>query len=325
MSECQSRPDVRRMRSLLSVPANRPAFFDKGARSNVDALFLDLEDSVFADQKPAARQAARDAIGRVDWRGKRLLARVNAMDTEWGFRDLVELGGGCPRLDGFMVPKICSLEELRFVEQTLDALDRERPKDRPLELHILIETAVGVAHVEQIVGGARRLLSVTFGAGDFAMSLGLYGRARSAGNSDYVMLTGERGAQARERHWNDSHHFAMARIANACHAFGVIPVDGPFADFNDHEGADVSNRRARALGYQAKWTIHPALIDGINATFQPTEEDVAWALKVQAALERARTAGIGSAQIDGRLIEAATLKTVDRILSLTGRTADAAD
>ena len=318
MSDTQSRPDVRRMRSLLSVPANRPAFFDKGAKSNVDALFLDLEDSVFAEQKPAARQTTRDAIGSVDWNGKRLLTRVNAMDTEWGFRDLVELGG-CPRLDGFMVPKIGSLDELRFVEQTLDALDRERPKDRPLELHILIETAEGVAHVEQIAKGARRLISVTFGAGDFAMSLGLYGRARSAGNSDYVMLTGERGAQGRERHWNDSHHFAMARIATACHAFGVIPVDGPFADFNDKEGADVSNRRARSLGYQAKWTIHPALIDGINATFLPTAEDVAWASKVKTALEKARAAGTGSAQIDGRLIEAATLKTVDRILSLAGR------
>lgn len=318
MSTYAPHPDVRRMRSLLSVPANRPAFFEKGAKSNVDALFLDLEDSVFADQKPAARQTAGEAIGNIDWRGKRLLARVNAMDTEWGFRDLVELGGGCFRLDGFMVPKICSLEELRFVEQTLDALDRERPKDRPLELHILIETAIGVARVEQIVEGARRLISVTFGAGDFAMSLGLYGRARSAGNSDYVVLTGERGEGNREKHWNDSHHFAMARIANACHAFGVIPVDGPFVDFNDQQGADVSNRRARSLGFQAKWTIHPALIDGINATFLPTTEDVAWALTVKQALEKVREAGTGSAQIDGRLIEAATMKTVDRILLLAG-------
>jgi malyl-CoA/(S)-citramalyl-CoA lyase len=313
------RPDVRRMRSLLSVPANRPAFFGKGAGSGVDALFLDLEDSVFADQKPAARQTAKAAIETVDWRGKRVMARVNAMDTEWGFRDIVELGGACARLDGFMVPKICSLDELRFVEQMLDALDRERPKDRPLELHILIETAIGVARVEQIVEGARRLVSVTFGAGDFAMSLGLYGRARSAGNSDYVVLTGERGEAGRERHWNDSHHFAMARIANACHAFGVIPVDGPFADFNDPQGADVSNRRARALGYQAKWTIHPALIDGINATFVPTAEDVAWARTVRQALEKAREAGTGSAQIDGRLIEAATMKTVERILLLAGQ------
>ena len=314
MSTYTPRPDVRRMRSLLSVPANRPAFFDKGANSNVDALFLDLEDSVFADQKPAARQTARTAIEDIDWRGKRVMARVNAMDTEWGFRDIVELGGACTRLDGFMVPKICSLDELRFVEQMLDALDRERPKDRSLELHILIETASGVAQVERIVEGAKRLVSVTFGAGDFAMSLGLYGRARNAGNSDYVVLTGERGASDRERHWNDSHHFAMARIATACHAFGVIPVDGPFGDFNDLQAADVSNRRARALGYQAKWTIHPALIDGINATFVPTPEDIAWARTVKQALDKAREAGTGSAQIDGRLIEAATMKTVDRIL-----------
>ncbi len=320
MSTYASRPDVHQMRSLLSVPANRPAFFEKAAKSNVDALFLDLEDSVFADQKIVARQTAREAIDVMDWRGKRLLVRVNAMDTEWGFRDLVELGGSCPRLDGFMVPKICSFDELRFVEQTLDALDRERPKDRPLELHILIETAIGVARVEKIIEEAQRLVSVTFGAGDFAMSLGLYGRARSAGNSDYVVLTGERGEEGRQKHWNDSHHFAMARIANACHAFGVVPIDGPFADFNDLQGADVSNRRACSLGYQAKWTIHPALIDGINAIFLPTAEDVAWALTVKHALENARQSGTGSVQLDGRLIEAATMKTVDRILLLAGRT-----
>jgi malyl-CoA/(S)-citramalyl-CoA lyase len=319
MSTYPSRPDLRRMRSLLSVPANRPAFFEKGAKSSVDALFLDLEDSVFADQKIAARQTAGHAIGALDWHGKRLLVRVNAMDTEWGFRDLVELGGDCPQLDGFMVPKICSLDELRFVEQTLDALDRERPRERPLELHILIETAIGLARVEQIVEGARRLISVTFGAGDFAMSLGLYGRARSAGSSEYVVLTGERGDENRQTHWNDSHHYAMARIANACHAFGIIPVDGPFADFYDKLGADVSNRRARSLGYQAKWAIHPALIDGINATFLPTAEDVTWALTVRKALHEARASGTGSAQLDGRLIEAATMKTVDRILMLVDR------
>jgi malyl-CoA/(S)-citramalyl-CoA lyase len=318
MSTAPPRPDVRRMRSLLSVPANRPAFFAKAAASAVDAPFLDLEDSVFAEQKVEARRTAIRAIEEVDWRGKRVMVRTNAMDTEWGFRDLVDLGGSCPRLDGFMVPKICSLDELRFVEQTLDALDRERPKDRALELHILIETAIGVARVEQIVENAKRLVSVTFGAGDFAMSLGLYGKARAAGSSEYVMLTGERGDEARERHWNDSHHFAMARIATACHAFGVIPVDGPFADFNDLVGADVSNRRARALGYQAKWSIHPGLIDGINATFVPAPEDVAWARKVAKALDEARAAGTGSAQIDGRLIEAATMKTVERILSHAG-------
>jgi malyl-CoA/(S)-citramalyl-CoA lyase len=311
-----TRPDLRRMRSLLSVPANRPAFFAKAAASNVDCLFLDLEDSVFADQKLAARETAKAAIESTDWRGKRVMVRTNAIDTEWGFRDLVELGGGCHRLDGVMVPKICSLDELRFVEQILDALDRERPADRPLELHILVETAVGIARIEQIAEHARRLLSVTFGAGDFAMSLGLYGAARSAGNPEYVILTGEPGEAERQRHWNDSHHYAMARLATACHAFGIIPVDGPFANFKDPEGADVSNRRARALGFQAKWSIHPDLIDGINATFRPSEADIAWARKVGRALDEARRAGTGSAQIDGRLIEAATMKTVDRILSL---------
>lgn len=306
-------PDIRAMRSLLSVPANRPEFATKAAASNANALFLDLEDSVFSDQKIAARQAAIGLIESVDWGGKRLLVRVNGLDTEWGFRDLLQVADACPRLDGFMVPKVETPDQIDFLEKLLDQLDAER-KQAPLELHILVETAAGVARVEALLEKARRLLSVTFGAGDYAISLGLYGRARMAGNSDYAVLAQEND-NARSLHWGDNHHFAMARVANACHAFGIIPVDGPYGNFRDSEAEAVATRRARALGFQAKWAIHPTQIDAINRAFRPSDEDLEWARTVASALEEARQRGAGAAQLDGRLIEAATMKTVDRILA----------
>ncbi len=309
-------PDVTSdlVRSFLSVPANQPKFFAKAAAGNADALILDLEDSVFPEQKLHARQTVIDALRGVDWGSKCVLVRVNALDTEWGFRDLVTIGAECPRLDGFMLPKLESPSDLVFVERVLDTLDLERAGGSKLQFHALIETARGIAQIERILEVARRLSSVTFGAGDYATSLGLYGQARSAGNADYVVLAGARGDAHRESHWNDSHHFAMSRVSNACHAFGITPVDGPYGDFSDIPAAEAATRRARALGYQAKWSIHPSLVDMINSAFHPTEAEVAWARRVAGALNEARMAGAGAAQLDGRLIEAATLKTVERIL-----------
>lgn len=318
MSLDPTRAPAASFRSLLSVPANQPKFFAKAAGGIADALMLDLEDSVFPEQKLSARETLHTALETVDWGSKCVLVRVNALDTEWGFRDILTLGSECPRLDGFMLPKLETAEELAFVERLLDNLDGERPAGRKLQLHALIETAKGVTQVERILEGARRLSSATFGAGDYTTSLGLYGGVRSAGNRDYVILAGERDSADRQAHWNDSHHFAMARIANACHAVGIAPIDGPYGDFGDAAAAEAATRRARALGYLGKWAIHPSLLDMINQAFRPSEAELSWARKVAAVLADARSEGAGAAQLDGRLIEAATMKTVDRILRAAG-------
>ena len=140
-----------RMRSLLAVPAVGPEFFEKAAKGPADALILDLEDAVFAEHKLGGpRRRSRST------RQDRLEAEARPRSHErvgyqWGFRDLVEVGAACPRLDGFMAPKVNSVEELRYLESTLDHLDAERPNDRPLDLHIEIETALGMARVEKIL------------------------------------------------------------------------------------------------------------------------------------------------------------------------------
>lgn len=302
------------MRSLLAVPAIRGEFFEKAARGPADSIFLDLEDAVFADQKLEARAAARLALEKIDWGRKRVLVRMNGLDTPWGFRDLVELGAACPRLDGVLAPKVNSVEELRYLERTMDHLDAERPKDRPLELHILIETALGMARVEQILEAAERVASVSFGIGDYSLSLGGQDRSIGGANKDYVVITGDEGSAQRQEHWNDHWHFALARVANACHAFGIPAIDGPFGNITDREGYKVAARRARTLGYTGKWAIHPTQVELAHGVFAPSAEDLQWATRVQQALKEAHAAGKGSAQLDGKLIEAATMKIVDIIL-----------
>lgn len=299
-------------RSLLSVPAVRPEFYAKAAASDVDTVMVDLEDSVFPERKDEARTLLTQALQEVDWRGKPVLARVNAIGTEWGFADLIGLGLKAPNLSGFMVPKVETVDELRYLEQVLNGLDGMRCSGRPLELHLLIETALGVANAERIVQAATRLQSVTIGLGDYAMSLGLaggLGEGAQAGGSVSPLV--------------DTWHFAMARVANACHAYGVRPIDAPYGQFTNPEGLRASIRRGQALGFTGKWALHPTHIEPINLAYSPTEAQVHWAHRVKAALDEARAAGKGAARLDGALIEAATMKVVDRILSIQPRSGQA--
>ena len=185
-------------RSLLSVPAVRTEFYVKAAACDVDIVMVDLEDSVFPERKDEARTLLTQALQEVDWRGKPVLARVNAIGTEWGFSDLIRLGLDAPDLSGFMVPKVETVDEFRYLEQVLNGLDGMRPSGRPLELHLLIETALGVANVERILQAATRLQSVTIGLGDYAMSLGLAGGlgegAQAAGSVSPLVDTWRRRA-----------------------------------------------------------------------------------------------------------------------------------
>lgn len=283
---------------VLSVPANRPAFFAKAVASDADTLMLDLEDAVFPDQKSAARQEALAALRDLDWRRKRLLVRINALDTQWGIDDLLLLASA-ERLDGVMLPKIETAEDIAFVSRLL-----ERPGSgrAALELHILIETAQGVANVECILAAAPRLRSVTFGAGDYARSV-----------ADWSSLAGgPAGGPLGET--PPLQLWAKARVANAAYAFGVTPIDGPIPAI-----AEAAARRAaeasRAAGFRGKWAIHPAQVPAIHEIFTPAPEMVAWAGRALAALDRAEAAGQGAALLDGRLVEAAHRAIAHRILA----------
>ncbi|MSR13429.1 MAG: CoA ester lyase [Gammaproteobacteria bacterium] len=306
---------MRSMRCLLAVPAVREEFFQKAADSSTDALFLDLEDSVAPDRKIAARANAARALHEIAWKRKRVLVRTNALDTEWAFRDIEHLGANCPRLDGFLIPKVGSVEELHYVEALLGALNRERPPDRALELHILIETALGMARVEAIIEAAKRIVSVSFGVGDYSLSLGGQDRLVGGANKHYAMLTDENPDTSREAHWNDQWHYALARVVNACHAFNVMPLDGPFGNFADTRGFLAAAARGRVLGYQGKWAIHPTQIALANQAYTPSDEEVSWAQAALSALDEAERAGKGAVALNGQLLDVAHRKIANQILA----------
>ncbi|MGE0487496.1 MAG: CoA ester lyase [Gammaproteobacteria bacterium] len=316
------------MRSLLAVPAVRPEFFVKAAASATDALFLDLEDSVPPPQKLAARANAAAALDEVDWGGKRVLVRTNALDSEWAFRDIEQLGARCRRLDGFLVPKVGAVDEIRHVEALLTALDRERPPERPLELHILIETALGMARVEAILEASTRLVSVSFGVGDYSLSMGGQDRLVGGANRHYAMLTDAApdapSESARQSHWNDQWHFALARVANACHAFDVMPIDGPFGNFSDPEGFNAAATRGRVLGYAGKWAIHPSQVALANQAYTPGADEVTWARAVLKALADSQREGKGAVAMNGQLLDIAHEKIARRILARAGISQDGA-
>jgi malyl-CoA/(S)-citramalyl-CoA lyase len=281
-------------RCILSVPVNRPAFLGKAAKSSADTIMLDLEDSIFPDQKPQARLDAVLALREQDWGSKQVLVRVNGLSTEWGSEDLSQIAATSPRLNGFMVPKV---ESRADVERLFEILGRD-PSGRKLGVHFLVETALGVSNVESILAAAPRPTSVTFGSGDYAWSVSDWsglGRQSPAGGRPLL-------------------DWAKARVVNACYAYGVTPIDGPSADIKDNRACADDASAARRLGFAGKWAIHPEQIPFVLEAFAPSPEAVTWARAVLSSLEEAHRAGTGSAQFNGQLIEAAHQAVAKRII-----------
>jgi len=307
-------------RSLLAVPASSPRFMEKAAQGPADALFLDLEDAVIPQLKPKARQDAIGALNQLDW-GKRVVAvRVNGFGTAWSCRDIIELVEACPRLDYILLPKCEEAADVHAVEVMIRSAEAASPRERAVGIMGLIETPRGVANVEAIAQSGGRLRALVFGGGDYQLDLGSFQRAVGTPAADYVVLTDGSGHGARERHWNDLWHFATARIANACRAFGLIPIDGPFSGIPDVDGLRAAAKRARALGFDCKMAIHPSQIDIIHEVMTPSAAQIAWAKDVLEAMEAASHEGRGAAKdSNGEMIDLMHIKLANKLLERAAR------
>jgi malyl-CoA/(S)-citramalyl-CoA lyase len=179
----------------------------------------------------------------------------------------------------------------------------------------LIETPRGVANVEAIARAGGRLRALVFGGGDYQLDLGSFQRAVGAPAADYVVLTDADGAGPRERHWNDLWHFATARIANACRAFGVMPIDGPYSGIPDIDGLRAAAKRARVLGFECKMAIHPSQIETIHEVMTPSAAQIAWAKEVLEAMEAAAREGRGAVKDrNGEMIDLMHIKVANKLL-----------
>lgn len=296
-------------RCQLFGPGSRPALFEKMAASAADVINLDLEDSVAPADKPEARRNIIRAINTVDWGGKYLSVRINGLDTPFWYRDLVEvLEEAGDRIDQIMIPKVGCAADVYAVDALVSAIEAAKLRQKRISLEVIIETAAGIAHVEEIAASSPRLQAMSLGAADFAASMGMQTTGIGGTQENYYMQRGE------ARHWSDPWHWATAAIVAACRTHGVLPVDGPFGDFSDEEGFRAQARRAATLGMVGKWAIHPKQVTLANEVFTPSDAQVSEAREILAAMEAAKAAGQGAATYKGRLIDIASMRQAEVIV-----------
>jgi len=288
---------------MLFVPASQPAMIAKAAASAADAVCLDLEDSVAADEKAASRVNVVRALQELPF-GRRLrLVRINALDTPYAYRDLVDvIEAAGDRVDLVMVPKVDSPRDVAFVDTLLTQIEAACRVPRQIRLEAQIETARGFLHLREIAAASPRLDALIFGPGDYAASM----RMPSSG-------IGERDAYD-EVYPGHRWHAVMHMIVAAARAHGLRCMDGPYAAFRDAAGLERSSQVARALGFDGKQCIHPAQLPTVNGVFSPSDEECARAAAIIDAYERAAATGQGAAVHEGRMIDAANLRMARTLL-----------
>ncbi len=303
MSHTHYEPSVTRVqRSELAVPGSSPQMVEKALSSNADFVILDLEDAVAPDDKVAARKNIIEALNDLDWRGhgKTMSIRINGIDTHYMYRDVVDIVEQAgQRLDTILIPKAGVAADIYMVDAMVTQIETAIGIGHRIGIEALIETALGMANVESIATASKRLEALHFGVADYAAS----NRARTVNigglNPDYP---------------GDQWHAAITRMTVACRAYGLRPIDGPFGDFNDPDGFNLAAKRAAALGCEGKWAIHPSQIDLANEVFSPPAAEVDQAQRILAALEEARRQGKGAAQLDGRMIDAASARMAENVV-----------
>ena len=302
-------------RSELAVPGSNKRMLEKAPQAGADIVFLDLEDAVAPDDKTQARANIIEALNSYDWSRCAVSIRMNGLDTHYAYRDLVEVVEACgDKLDTILIPKVGSAADVYFVATLLSQIEAYKGFE-PINIHILIETAQGIANVEEIARCCpERMEAMVFGVADYAASLRARTTQIGGANPDYGMLTDPEPSGDRYFHWGDQWHYAIARMAAACRAYGLRPIDGPFGDFNDPEGYKAAARRAAALGCEGKWAIHPSQVALANEVFTPTEKEVTRARRILEAMEQAAREGKGAISLDGRLIDAASIRMAENMV-----------
>jgi malyl-CoA/(S)-citramalyl-CoA lyase len=303
MSHTRVEPARQRLqRSELAVPGSNPGLFAKALDGPADYVFLDLEDAVAPGDKERARTNVIAALLEHDWRGrgKTICVRVNGIDTHYMYRDLVDVVEQAGhRLDTILIPKVGVPSDVYLVDALLTQIEAAKGIPHRIGIDVLIETALGMANVEAIAQSSRRLEAMHFGVADYSASC----RARTVVigglNPDYP---------------GDQWHAALSRLVVACRAYGLRPIDGPFGDFKDPESYRLSAKRAAALGIEGKWAIHPSQIELANEVFSPPAEEVSRARRILEALEGAARDGRGAAQLDGRMIDAASARMAQNVV-----------
>ncbi|MFF5989676.1 HpcH/HpaI aldolase/citrate lyase family protein [Prauserella flavalba] len=306
------------VRQIPALPSRMIHFFDPSNEKmvakapdlakKVDVLLGNLEDAVKADRKEAAREGLVKVAKENDFGSTQLWTRVNSLDSPWVLDDLItlvtEIGD---KLDVIMVPKVEGAQDIHYVDRLLAQLEARAGLRKPLLVHAILETASGVANVEEIAGASPRMQGISLGPADLAASRRMKTTRVGGGHPGYLVRTdpvGDDLTEGRTTYQQDLWHYTVARMVDACVLHGILPYYGPFGDIRDVVACEDQFRNAFLLGCVGAWSLHPVQIDIAKKVFSPAPEDVAWARKVIAAMGD----GTGAVMIDGKMQDDASVK-----------------
>jgi malyl-CoA/(S)-citramalyl-CoA lyase len=301
-------------RSELAVPGSNVRMLEKAPRLGADIVMLDLEDAVAPDDKEQARRNVVNALLEQDWGSCSVSVRINGLDTHYCYRDVVDVVEQAgAHIDTILIPKVGRAGDVHMVATLLDQIETAVGIQRQIGIAVLIETAMGMVNVDEIAMACpERMEAMVFGVADYAASIQSHTASIGGVDPNYSVLT---DGDERERHWGDQWHYPLARIAVTCRAHGLRPIDGPYGDFTDPAGYLAAARRAAVLGYEGKWAIHPSQIELANDVFTPDAHLVDRTRRIIAAMREAAKEGRGAVSLDGRLIDAASIRMAENLLA----------
>ena len=294
----------RLQRSELAVPGSSPKMFEKALNSAADYIFLDLEDAVSPNDKLSARANVIKALNEIKWKekGKTISVRINSLDTHYMYRDIVELVEEAgEKIDTILVPKAGTASDVYMVDCLLTQIETNKKLKNKIGIECLIETALGMSNIKEIATSSDRLEALHFGVADYAASLRARTTVIGGLNPDYP---------------GDQWHHGLSKLVVTCRAYGLRAIDGPFGDFNDPDAYIDAAKRGAAIGIEGKWAIHPSQIELANKVFSPPKDEVDKAKRILEELKKAAKEGKGAAQLDGRMIDAASARMAENIVKI---------
>ncbi|MDB9253297.1 HpcH/HpaI aldolase/citrate lyase family protein [Halorubrum ezzemoulense] len=292
--------DVTLRRTQLATPASDEKMMHSAADSDADEVFLDLEDSVAPNAKPNAREPLIEAAREEDWSDKVLSFRMNGIDTEWWYDDVITVVGAAGEsIDDIIIPKVKSASDIHTVENLLRQVEVNNGLEvGAIGLEPQIEDGEGIHNVHDIAHASDRLSSIIFGPGDYSAAMGTPGL-------DIGQFPEYPG-----HYW----HHALSECNSAAKSAGLPCLDGPYADIEDADGFRQSAERANMIGCDGKWAIHPSQIEIGNDVFAPDPETAERAKRIVDAYAEAMEEGKGAVSVDGQMVDEATNKMAQDIV-----------
>ena len=287
---------------------------DLAAKS--DIVLGNLEDGVSVDNKVAAREGLVRVAQQVDFGETSLWTRVNSLESPWVLDDLTTLVGEVgDKLEVIMVPKVEGPWDIHYVDRLLAQLEAKAGLDRPILVHAILETGLGVINVEEIAAASPRMQGMSLGPADLAASRRMKTTRVGGGHPGYRVIADpdpDNPEAPRPSAQQDPWHYTIARMVDACTSAGILPFYGPYGDIRDVEGCEAQFRATFLLGCVGAWSLHPVQIEIAKKVFSPDPEEVAFAKKVVEAIPDGRGVQI----IDGKMQDDATYKQCKVMLAL---------